>query len=234
MVSEYLSSTVVPMATGGSDWHAKLMNKEVDYLDAGYVKHFKWIKQLAAYFPDGFEGIGYDDMQMMFCAEQAAIYPVGSFELGVIQGANPELELGWFTMPGESAEVQKSINISIIMGYGINSKLAEDREKLDAAYTYLNWLADVEASELFTNLVIGQYAASNQFSSLKNAMALELSQLNQGADFFLQLPYQQLSDQSPDYTAAISEAIYKLLIEDVTPEAASALMMNAQAWYFSK
>ena len=240
MVAEYLSSTIVPMTTEGAQWHKNLMNGETDYNDAGFVKHFQWIKEMAQYFPEGYEGIGYDDMQMMFCAEMAAIYPVGSFELGVIEGANPDLDLGWFFMPGESADQTESINMSVIMGYGINSKLSDDAEKLEAAYTYLNWLADVEASEMFTNLVVGQYAASNAFSTLENERAMGIYNQIQdlksgkGVTFFQQMPYEKLSDQSPDYTAAVSEAIYKLLVEDITPEAAAQFMMDTQAWYFAK
>ncbi len=91
----------------------------------------------------------------MFSAEQAAIHPVGTFELGVIQAANPDLDLGWFYMPGETKDQQKSINMGLIMGCGINAKLKGDDAKLKAAYTYLNWLADVKASEPFTNLAAG-------------------------------------------------------------------------------
>ena len=239
MVAEYLSSTVVPMTTEGSEWHAALMNGEVDYNDAGFVKHFQWIKEMAEFFPEGYEGIGYDDMQMYFCAEMAAIYPVGSFELGVIEGANPDLDLGWFFMPGETADQVESINMGVIMGYGINAKLADDEEKLQAAYTYLNWLGDVKASEMFTNLVVGQYAASNSFDALADANAQDIFDQIQalkegkGVTFFQQMPYEKLSYQSPDYTAAITEAIYKLLVEDATPEEAAQYMMETQAWYFA-
>ena len=236
MVAEYLSATIVPMTTGGKEWHTKLMNREVDYNDPGYIKHFEWIKQLAQFFPEGYEGIGYDDMQMMFCAEMAAIYPVGTFELGVIEAANPDLDLGWFYMPGETADEEESINFGAIMGYGINAKL--EGEKLEAAKTYLNWLADEKASAMFTNLVVGQYAASAAFDTLDDAMAMDMYQqiadigATRGVNFFQQMPYEKLSDQSPDYTSAISEAVYKLLVEDITPEEAAQFMMDTQAWYF--
>jgi len=236
MVAEYLSATIVPMTTGGKEWHTKLMNREVDYNDPGYIKHFEWIKQLAQFFPEGYEGIGYDDMQMMFCAEMAAIYPVGTFELGVIEGANPDLDLGWFYMPGETADEEESINFGAIMGYGINAKL--EGEKLEAAKTYLNWLADAKASAMFTNLVVGQYAASAAFDTLDDAMAMDMYQqiadigATRGVNFFQQMPYEKLSDQSPDYTSAISEAVYKLLVEGISPEEAAQFMMDTQAWYF--
>lgn len=236
MVAEYLSATIVPMTTGGKEWHTKLMNREVDYNDPGYIKHFQWIKEIAQFFPEGYEGIGYDDMQMMFCAEMAAIYPVGTFELGVIESANPDLDLGWFYMPGETADEEESINFGAIMGYGINAKL--EGEKLEAAKTYLNWLADVKASEMFTNLVVGQYAASAAFDALDNPIAMNMYQqiadinATRGVNFFQQMPYEKLSDQSPDYTSAISEAVYKLLVKGITPEEAAQFMMDSQAWYF--
>lgn len=145
-VTEYISSTIAPVTTGGSAWHTKLMNKEVDWTDAGYVKHMNWIQQLSEHFPDGYEGIGYDDAQMLFLSEAAAIYPSGSFDLAYLQNTNPDIDLGWFFMPTENAGKATSINFNCIMGYGINAALAEDEAKLQAAYTYLNWLCDDEAS----------------------------------------------------------------------------------------
>lgn len=236
MVAEYLSATLAPSATGGADWHKALMNKEVDYMDPGYIKHFEWIKELAKYFPDGYEGIGYDDMQMMFCAGMGAIYPVGTFELGVIRGAEPDFDLGWFYMPGETADAPISVNFGTIMGYGINKTV--EGEKLEAAKTYLNWVCDKTASEMFTNLVVGQYSASGMFETLDDELALDmyksLDTINEarGVNYFQQIPYEKLSDQSPDYTSAVTEAIYKLLVEDCTPEEAAQFMMEQQAWYF--
>ena len=38
----------------------------------------------------------------------------------------------------------------------------------------LNWLAEQEASELFTNNVLGQYAASGNYASIENPVAAEM------------------------------------------------------------
>ena len=231
MVAEYLSATVVPVTTG-TEWHDSRALRETDYTDAGYIQHFDWIKQMAEYFPDGYQGIGSSDMQMMFASEMAAIYPVGTFELTVIESLNPDLDLGWFFMPTETADEPYVINYGAIMGYGINKNV--EGEKLEAACTYLNWLAEQEASELFTNNVLGQYAASGNYGVIENELSAEIIADAEGAEFFIQIPYQQLSDQSPDYTAAIQGAIYKLLVEDATPEEAAEYMMTEQAWYFAE
>ncbi len=201
MVAEYLSGNVLPAAAVSSDWHRKLMNKEVDYRDPAFIKHFEMIKELAKFFPRGYEGIGYNDMQQIFLTERAAIYPVGTWELNFLETTNPDLNLGWFFMPPIKAGDQISANFNMIMGYGINSKLSG--EKLDAAKTYLNWLADVKGSELFGNEVIGQFASHPAATKLDNANAADMAARGALVDKFQQIPYEKLSDRSPDYTSAI-------------------------------
>lgn len=232
MVSEYLSSTIIPATSGGSAWHDKLMNKEVDFTDAAYVKHFEWIKELANYFPEGYEGVGYTDMQQLFLSGNAAIYPVGTFDMGYLQKTAPEMNLGFFFMPDEDPSNTVSINTGFIMGYAINSKI--DSSKVEAAKTYLNWLADVDASQMFGNYVLGQYAVNPAATSLENALSAECATTASKGDIFQQMPYQKLSNDSPDYTTAISEAVYKLLMEGATPEEAAQYMQETMAWYFSK
>jgi len=233
MVAEYLSATIVPATTGGSGWHAKLMNKEVNYMDAGFIKHFDYIKEISQYFPDGFEGIGYTEMQQLFLSEAAAIYPVGTFELGYLQSMNPDIDLGFFFMPNDDPNEKFHVNFGAIMGYAINSQLKSDTAKLEAAKTYINWLADVEASQMFGNEVLGQYAVNPAATTLENLVSKEIISKLSNADLFQQMPYQKLSDQSPDYTTAISEAVYALLVEGCSSEEAAQKMMESQSWYFN-
>ena len=230
MVAEYLSGNVLPTATGSSAWHRKLMNKEVDYTDEAFVKHLEMIKELAEYFPKGYEGIGYSDMQQLFLMEKAVIYPVGTWELNFLQTTNPDLDLEWFFMPPLKKGFQYSSNFNMIMGYGINSKLTG--EKLEAAKTYLNWLADVKASQLFGNEIVGQFACNPKATQLDNSLAAAMAKEGATVDKFQQIPYEKLSDKSPDYTAAIGEAVYKLLIEKQSPQAVAKFMMETQSWYF--
>lgn len=233
--TEYISATITPVATGGSDWHAKLMAKQTDYTDAGFVKGMEWIQQLAEYFPDGYEGIGYDDSQMLFLSEAAAIYPSGSFDLGYLQTTNPDIDLGWFFMPVENAGDAVSINFNCIMGYGINAALKDEPAKLEAAFTYLNWLCDDEASSMFNNRILGQYACNTAVSDgIENALAAEILAGTAGADLFQQIPYQQVSDQSPDYTTVVTQAIYDMLIGGKSPAEVCAEMVASQSWYFGE
>ena len=234
-VTEYISSTVAPVTTGGSDWHTALMNKEVDWSDEGFVKSMDWIKQMSEYMPDNFESIGYDDAQMLFLSEAAAIYPSGSFDLSYLETTNPDIDLGWFFMPTENAGDALAINFGMIMGYGINASLKDDEAKLQAAYTYLNWLCDDAASSMFDNLVVGQYASNTAVASgIENALAAEILAGFDGQDLYQQMPYEKVSDESPDFTTVVTEAIYNLLVNGQSPEEVCEKMVADQAWYFGK
>lgn len=234
-VTEYISSTIAPVTTGGSAWHTKLMNKETDWTDPGFVKSFDWISQMAEFFPDGYEGVGYDDAQMLFLSETAAIYPSGSFDLSYLQTTNPEIDLGWFFMPTENAGDTVSINFNCIMGYGINASLKEDPARLEAAYTYLNWLCDDAAASMLNNFIVGQYACNtNVAEGIENTLAAEILAGSSGADLFQQMPYEQVSDSTPDYTTVVTQAIYDLLINGKSPQDVAAAMVEQQSWYFSE
>jgi raffinose/stachyose/melibiose transport system substrate-binding protein len=230
MVAEYLSGNILPATSGGSKWHARLMNKEVNFTDPAFVKHLDWIKQLAQYFPRGYEGIGFEDMRQLFLSGQAAIYPVGSWEMGYLQETNPALDLGFFFMPGETANAQLSINFNCVDGWAINASI--DPAKLDAAKTYLNWLASTEGGQLLSNEIVGFYSVNPSATTLQNALSAECAKTAATGDLFQQIPYQKLSDNSPDYTTAISEAVYKLLVGGATPQEAAQAMQISMAWYF--
>ena len=233
-ITEYISSTVAPVTVGGSQWHERLMNKEVDWTDPGFVKSMEWTAQLAEHFPTGYEGIGYDDAQMLFLSEAAAIYPSGSFDLAYLQTTNPDIDLGWFFMPVEAAGDVPSINFNCIMGYGINAALQEEPEKLEAAYQYLNWLCGDTASSMFNNRIVGQYACNTETADdIENELAAEIFSDAKGGDLFQQMPYEGVSDSSPDYTTVVTQAIYDLLINGKSAEEVCETMVEQQAWYFN-
>lgn len=234
-LTEYISSTIAPVTTGGSSWHTALMNKEVDWTDPKYVKSLEWIKQMAEYLPDGYEAIGYDDAQMLFLSEAAAIYPSGSFDLGYLSSTNPNIDLGWFFMPVENEGDAKSINFNMIMGYGINAGLKDDPAKLQACYTYLNWLCEDSAAAMFDNEIVGQFIPNAVASAgIENPLGAEILNATSGEDLYQQMPYEKVSDQSPDYTAVVTEAIYSVLVDGVSCEDAAKKMVEQQAWYFNK
>lgn len=234
-LTEYISSTIAPVTTGGSSWHTALMNKEVDWTDPKYVKSLEWIKQMAEYLPDGYEAIGYDDAQMLFLSEAAAIYPSGSFDLGYLSSTNPNIDLGWFFMPVENEGDAKSINFNMIMGYGINAGLKDDPAKLQACYTYLNWLCEDSAAAMFDNEIVGQFIPNAVASAgIENPLGAEILNGTSGEDLYQQMPYEKVSDQSPDYTAVVTEAIYSVLVDGVSCEDAAKKMVEQQAWYFNK
>ena len=48
------------------------------------------------------------------------------------------------------------------------------------------------------------------------------------------MPYEQVSDSTPDYTTVVTQAIYDLLINGKSPQDVAAAMVEQQSWYFSE
>ena len=47
------------------------------------------------------------------------------------------------------------------------------------------------------------------------------------------MPYEGVSDSSPDYTTVVTQAIYDLLINGKSAEEVCETMVEQQAWYFN-
>jgi raffinose/stachyose/melibiose transport system substrate-binding protein len=92
-------------------------------------------------------GVGYTDMQMMFAQEMAAMFLAGIYELGTLVQMNPDLEIGLFVVPGETADQSKYITMYVDGSYGINAATKHP----EAALEFIRFLASQEYGTMFTN-----------------------------------------------------------------------------------
>ncbi|MGI6325489.1 MAG: ABC transporter substrate-binding protein [Saccharofermentanales bacterium] len=227
VVSELVTSCALMPFIESDAWVRKLINKEIDFTDSKYVDMLRSVKELVEYFPDGYEGIGYEDSQQMFLSEKAAMYMSGSFEVYYFQSTNPDLQLGCFAYPGVDGP-SKGVNIGLATGYGIN----KNTEKMDAALTYVNWLGSAEACEIFANNVVGFYGMNPDATNLTNEVSKEWLALTSTREGIQMLGYEKLAAGTPDYTTAIADSVYQMLVGGKTPEEAADYMQTQMAWYF--
>lgn len=225
--SELITSSALPAFIDSDSWVRKLLNKEINFEDSKYVGMLKSVKELSKYFPSGFEGIGYEDSQQMFLSEKSAMYMSGSFEVYYFQSNNPDLQLGCFAYPGVNGP-SKGVNIGLATGYGIN----KNTKKMDAALTYINWLGSKEACEKFANGVVGFYGMNPEATELTNEVSKEWLALTKDREGIQMLGYEKLAAGKPDYTTAIADTVYQMLIKGKTPEEAAKYMQSQMAWYF--
>ena len=226
-VSEEITSSILMATIGSNDWVQKLYNKEIDFTDPAYVTMLDTLKKLTEYYPDFYEGIGYEESQQLFISGQAAMYMSGSFELQFFTETNPDLKLGCFPFPGQDAS-PKAINFTAAVGIGAYA----DSAHLDEVYTYLNWLASAEGGLAYANGVLGFFSPNPQASQLDNAIALEWNSMSEGRETIHMLGYETMTENAPDYSTAVADTVFKMCTEDMSAADAAAYMQDQMSWYF--
>src|SRR5699024_8458454 len=66
---------------GGAEFEEEVLDGDTDFTDSAYVDSLQTVLDLQPYMPDSVEGVGYEESQVLFTTEQAAMFPGGSFEL---------------------------------------------------------------------------------------------------------------------------------------------------------
>src|SRR5690606_21172010 len=101
----------------------------------------------ADYFPDGFIGLDYPSAQQLFSSGMAGMFVGGSYEMATFTAQNPDIELGMFAAPGETADDEKLVAVYFDGGYAVNAATPNK----DAAITFVNYLASQEFGQAFAN-----------------------------------------------------------------------------------
>lgn len=226
-VSEEITSSILMATVGSNDWVQKLYNKEIDFTDPAYVTMLETLQKLTAFYPDFYEGVGYEESQQLFISGQAAMYMSGSFELQYFTETNPDLKLGCFAFPGQTA-APKAINFTAAVGVGAYA----DSAHLDEVYTYLNWLASAEGGKAYANGVLGFFSPNPDASDLDSPIALEWNKLSEGKETIHMLGYETMTESAPDYSTAVADTVFKMCTEGMSAADAAAYMQEQMSWFF--
>lgn len=132
---------------GGNDFVDKLLKGEKKFTDAEFVQSIQLMKDLEPFFPDKFTGISFEDMRTLFATEQAAMYVLGDFDVGVVLSQNPDLDIGVFPIPPMNAGSSPTVSTYVDGSYAINanSKYKEEAKK------FLQFATSPEFGNLFAN-----------------------------------------------------------------------------------
>ena len=226
-VSEEVTSSILMSVIGSNDWVKKLYDKKINFTDPQYVQMLQTFLDLAPYYPDFYEGLTYEDCQSLFITGSAAMYMSGSFELQGFIETNPDLKMGCFAFPGQTAApVGQNYTAACSAGVYTDSKYVEE------ALTYVNWLASQEGGEAYANGVLGFFSPNPAASELKDERAKEWQALSNGKTMIHMLGYETMYDGSPDYSTAIGNTVRAMVADGLTAEDAAAYMQEQMNWYF--
>lgn len=242
--------TYIPMAMGTNDqWEAATMGYqnigpnywkgeegrkaliagEQKLTDEGWIAPFRQLAKWKDYLGDGFEAQTYPDSQNLFTLGRAAIYPTGSWEIGVfgpqIGGA---FEMGAFPPPvaAEGDKCYISDHTDIAMGMNAATKNPE------AAKKFLEWVGSSEFAALYANALPGFFSLNSAPVEMEDPLAKEFVSWRETCEPTIRSTYQILSRGTPNLENETWNASANVIKGTETPEdAAKRLQDGLASWY---
>jgi len=217
-----------PNYWAGEDGRTGLIAGTEKLTDAAYVDTLASLAQWADYMPSGYEAITYPDSQNLFTLGRAAIYPSGSWEIGLFN-EQADFELGAFSPPVQNAGDTCYISDHTDIALGMNAA----SPNADAAKVFLDWVASPEFSSLYANALPGFFSLANEPVSLADPLAQEFVSWRGECESTIRNSYQILS-RGEDINLenemwAVSASV---LNGTLTPaDAAQRLQDGLDTWY---
>lgn len=240
--------TYVPMAMGTVDqWEAATMgyqNIGPNYwkgeegrkaliegtqklTDEPWVAPFTQLAKWKDYLGDGFEAQTYPDSQNLFTLGRAAVYPTGSWEIGVF---NPQVsfKMGAFPPPVQNAGDECYISDHTDIALGMNTKTAHPEE----AKKFLEWVGSPEFATLYANALPGFFSLNSTPVEMEDPVAKEFVSWREKCKPTIRSTYQILSRGTPNLENETWNASANVIRGTETPEAAAQRLQEGLAsWY---
>ncbi len=242
--------TYIPMAMGTNDqweaatmgyqnigpnyWHGEEGRKALiagtqKLTDEAWVAPFRQLAKWKDYLGDGFEAQTYPDSQNLFTLGRAAIYPTGSWEIGVfgpqIGGA---FEMGAFPppVPADGDKCYISDHTDIAMGMNAATKHPEEAKK------FLEWVGSSEFATLYANALPGFFSLNSAPVEMQDPLAKEFVSWRETCEPTIRSTYQILSRGTPNLENETWNASANVIKGTETPEdAAKRLQDGLASWY---
>ncbi len=216
-----------PNYWGGEEGRLALIAGEQKLTDEQWVAPFEQLARWGEYLGDGFEAQTYPDSQNLFTLGRAAIYPTGSWEIGVFEPL-VDFEMGAFPPPvpagGDTCYISDHTDIGI--GMNANSPNAE------AARTFLDWVGSPEFATLYGNALPGFFPLSDAPVTLENPLAQEFISWRDQCESTIRSTYAILSRGTPNLENETWNASANVINGTETPaDAAARLQEGLDAWY---
>lgn len=209
---------MVPNYIGGAEERVKYERGEKPLNSEEFVNVYTDLAAAAPYLPDGFEAVTYNDSQVMFATETAAMFVDGSWNAGVY--TDVAFDWGVFAIPARNAD-DTTVCFHMDLAITMNSATQHPEE----AKAFLAWLCTQEgATTASENLPLGYFPVIDFPITLADPHVNEFLQLNEGRATDVRFVWPALIDlYSP-----INQNIIQLLKGAITPQEAAD---NAQAEY---
>jgi raffinose/stachyose/melibiose transport system substrate-binding protein len=233
-VDQWESATMGFQNIGPNYWRGEegrlgLIDGSAAYNDEAFLGAWEALARWQPYLGDGYQAQTYPDSQNVFALGLGAIYPAGSWDISVFR-STADFALGAFRPPTPDGQEDCFISDHTDIAIGLNA--AVPAEKLEAARTFLSWVASAEFANLYSNALPGFFSLSNAEITLDDPVAAEFVGWRQECASTIRSSYQILSRGEPNNETQLWEMSAAVLNGSVTPqEAADTVQAGLEAWY---
>jgi raffinose/stachyose/melibiose transport system substrate-binding protein len=183
-------------------------------------------------WPTGYQGLAYADTQQLFVTGGAAMFISGSWEIGVFEGLNKNLNMGFFPTPVLNKGDQKWLAMTPAGAYGLRAGLSP--EQREAALVFLNFLASPDGAKAQLDLA-GQFPSMPNTPAPADPLAQGFFTGGQGTNspkLTIYWTFQTLNSKQPGAQQLTWEAFQALVNGSMTPEQAAKHIQDGIAtWY---
>ncbi len=167
--AQILMSNVMAQYWRGEVGRLAISRGQLKTHDNEYLSAFQFAERFAEYLPAQASRQSYSESQQLFANAQAAIYPMGSWDLSYFNQI-PGLEFGVFAMPRKNVNDQCYMLDHMDIGIAVNRK----SKNKDEAWVFLEWLGSQEFADLYTNKATGFFSLSNHLIAVRDPVARQM------------------------------------------------------------
>ncbi|MDB5615638.1 MAG: putative transporter [Devosia sp.] len=218
---------IAPNYYKGEEGRLALISGEQKLTDPQWVEPYTTLARWSEYLGDGFEAQTYPDSQNLFTLGRAAIFPAGSWEISVFE-PQVDFEMGAFKPPVKNAGDQCYISDHNDIGLGLNAASAN----VEAARTFLSWVASSEFAEIYANASPGFFSLNSAAVPLENELAQEFVSWRQDCETTIRHPAAIVGRGEPNLDIETWRESANVINGTTTPEDAAKITQDGLAsWY---
>jgi raffinose/stachyose/melibiose transport system substrate-binding protein len=211
----------------GEEGRAALIKGEQKLTDPGWVEPYAVLAKWKDYLGDGFEAQTYPDSQNLFTLGRAAIYPAGSWEIGLFN-TQAQFKMGAFPPPVKAEGDTCYISDHNDIGIGLNAKSGN----AEAAKKFLTFVASPEFADMYANSLPGFFSLNSTAVKMADPLAQEFVSWRETCKPTIRSTYQILSRGTPNLENETWVESANVINGTDTPEvAAEKLQKGLDSWY---
>lgn len=211
----------------GEEGRKALIKGEQKLTDDAWVEPYRVLAKWKDYLGDGFEAQTYPDSQNLFTLGRAAIFPAGSWEIGLFN-TQAQFKMGAFPPPVKNAGDTCYISDHNDIGVGLNAK----SPNAEAAKKFLTFVSSPEFADIYANSLPGFFSLNSTAVKMNDPLAQEFVSWREKCQPTIRSTYQILSRGTPNLENETWTESANVINGTDTPEVAGEkLQKGLDSWY---